>query len=649
MAAEGRRGRGVPQLPRGQAARLARRQPCAHHRASMSAVSPTRSAPAARAAYARRVPLAWLLVGGATLFVALTVGSVLAFTLINARDSTFALVRDKASLALTQMESSIAGLLDPVERTTGEMARLFAAGALDLADNRTRTVDSFSGALVALPQAAAFAFARYDGTAVIVARLPDGSIREVEMIPTSARRIALALERATTLGAPAWVEPIWLPVLNQPIVSVVAPVSHNGTKIGAVVASVTLGAFDTFLDRQQAVGALRAFVLYDRQYVLGHPNSRGIRVDPGEGSTDVPLPAITDLQDRALDLIDGGSERIDELLDPPAIVDARLGDRHVVLLRDIAGRGPRQWTLGLVFAREQVGAELHQLAMTAIAGAGLLVAAIILAWLASRALAGRIAALTAAADRLRNLNTAAAPVPPSRVRELDNAAEAFNAMAGALAWFVTYVPRTLVQRLMQRGDSATAAQAVEVTVMFTDIRGFSTLSQDLPAGATASLLNNHFELLAAEIEATGGTVDKYIGDGLMAFWGAPEPRPDHAEAALTAATAIAGAIAADNARRRADGHPAIAVRIGLHSGTVVVGNIGSRSRLNYTIVGDTVNVAARLEQLGKELAATDDCVVLLSDAVRDACRPAPPLVDCGAHALRGRAGTLRVWRVDTAT
>jgi len=70
---------------------------------------------------------------------------------------------------------------------------------------------------------------------------------------------------------------------------------------------------------------------------------------------------------------------------------------------------------------------------------------------------------------------------------------------------------------MQRGDSATAAQAVEVTVMFTDIRGFSTLSQDLPAGATASLLNNHFELLAAEIEATGGTVDKYIGDGLMAF------------------------------------------------------------------------------------------------------------------------------------
>lgn len=178
--------------------------------------------------------------------------------------------------------------------------------------------------------------------------------------------------------------------------------------------------------------------------MLGHPDSRGIRVDPGAGSTDIPLPSVTDLQDRALDLIDGGSERIDELLDPPAIIDARLGDRHVVLLRDIAGRGPRQWTLGLVFARKQVGAELHQLAMTAIAGACLLVAAILLAWLASRVLAGRIATLTAAADRLRNLNTAAAPVPPSRVRELDNAAEAFNAMAGALAWFVTYVPRTLV-------------------------------------------------------------------------------------------------------------------------------------------------------------------------------------------------------------
>ncbi|MBM3559820.1 MAG: adenylate/guanylate cyclase domain-containing protein, partial [Alphaproteobacteria bacterium] len=116
---------------------------------------------------------------------------------------------------------------------------------------------------------------------------------------------------------------------------------------------------------------------------------------------------------------------------------------------------------------------------------------------------------------------------------------------------------------------------------------------------------------------------------------------DNAAAALAAAAAIAKALAADNARRDAEGIVTIAVRIGLHSGTVVVGNIGSRSRLNYTIVGDTVNVAARLEQLGKEIAATDDCVVLLSDAVRDACQPASPLVDCGAHALRGRAGTLR--------
>lgn len=161
-------------------------------------------------------------------------------------------------------------------------------------------------------------------------------------------------------------------------------------------------------------------------------------------------------------------------------------------------------------------------------GAALLLVAIALAWLASRTLAGRIAALAAAADRLRSLDTDSSPVPQSRVRELNNAADAFNAMSGALAWFVTYVPRSLVVRLMQRGSAATVTQTVDATVIFTDIRGFSTLAQDLPAGAAADSLNHHFELLAAEIEATGGTVDKYIGDGMMAFWSAPEPRADHA-------------------------------------------------------------------------------------------------------------------------
>jgi len=581
------------------------------------------------------------------LFVTLAVGSVLAITLLNARDSTFALVRDKAALALTQMEASIAGLLDPVENAADKLSDLFAAGTLGFGDNRERTVDSLTGALVALPQAVAIAYARHDGPSLIVARTPEG-IREVEVIPSSAKRIALALERAATLEAPAWVEPVWLPVLNQPIIAVVAPVTRDGVRLGAVVASVTLGAFDTFLDRQQAAGALRAFVLYDRKYVLGHPNSRGIRIERGTETGEVPLPTIENLQDRALDLLDGDSELIEALLDPPAIADARLGDRHVVLMRDIAGRGTKPWTLGLVFDRNQVGAELQRLMMTAIAGAALLLVAIALAWLASRTLAGRIAALAEAADRLRSLDTGAPPVPHSRVRELDNAAEAFNAMSGALAWFVTYVPRALVERLMQRGSAATVTQSVDATVMFTDIRGFSTLAQDLPAGATADLLNHHFELLAAEIEATGGTVDKYIGDGLMAFWGAPEPRADHAAAALAAAAAIGRALAADNARREAEGIATIAVRIGLHSGTVVVGNIGSRSRLNYTIVGDTVNVAARLEQLAKELAPEADCTILLSDTVRAACGDGWPLADCGRHALRGRAGTLRVWRLESA-
>jgi class 3 adenylate cyclase len=153
-----------------------------------------------------------------------------------------------------------------------------------------------------------------------------------------------------------------------------------------------------------------------------------------------------------------------------------------------------------------------------------------------------------------------------------------------------------VTRLIRAGDAGTIRpEARELTVMFTDIAGFTAMSETRPAPEVADFLNEHFALLGACVEAEGGTVDKFIGDALMAFWGAPETQTDTAPRACRAALAIARAVDADNARRTAAGRPAIRIRIGLHSGPVVVGNVGWPGRINYTIVGDTVNTCQRLE------------------------------------------------------
>jgi len=207
------------------------------------------------------------------------------------------------------------------------------------------------------------------------------------------------------------------------------------------------------------------------------------------------------------------------------------------------------------------------------------------------------------------------------------------------------VPKTLVMRLRRDGESVTQSQDRVLTIMFTDIRGFSTLAEHSPAAEIAQMLNQHFEMLTRRIEAEGGTVDKFIGDSVMAFWGAPEPIPDHGARALAAAQAIQQAVREDSDKRRAAGQPVVAVRIGLHTGPVVVGNIGPRSRVNYTVVGDTVNTAARLEALAKEIGPEDDCVVLLSGETAAAAPEDIELEALGARAIRGRDGAVEVYRL----
>ena len=184
--------------------------------------------------------------------------------------------------------------------------------------------------------------------------------------------------------------------------------------------------------------------------------------------------------------------------------------------------------------------------------------------------------------------------------------------------------------------------------MFTDIAGFTGLSEGLPAPVIAEFLNRHFALLGACIEDEDGTVDKFIGDSVMAFWGAPDDQPDHAERASRAARAIAIAIEADNQTRLAAGDPPVRVRIGLHSGPVTVGNIGAPGRINYTIIGDTVNIAQRLEQLGKADAAetaTAAVTVSLSAATAEHLGPEFTCDAIGGHRLRGRDAMIEVFRL----
>ena len=217
-------------------------------------------------------------------------------------------------------------------------------------------------------------------------------------------------------------------------------------------------------------------------------------------------------------------------------------------------------------------------------------------------------------------------------------------MLHALHWFEAYVPKSLVRNLLEQPDPAgSPSEERVVTVMFTDIRGFTALAERMSAREAAALLNSHFELVSACVEAEGGTIDKYVGDSVMCFWGAPQLQGDHAARALRTARRIRRAQQAANRQREAEGLPPIALRIGVHTGRAIVGNIGSRSRVNYTLIGDMVNIANRLEALGKKLAPDLACCILASDAVLRHCGAGFAFRPCGRHALPGRAGMVEVF------
>ncbi|QEX15455.1 adenylate/guanylate cyclase domain-containing protein [Hypericibacter terrae] len=187
----------------------------------------------------------------------------------------------------------------------------------------------------------------------------------------------------------------------------------------------------------------------------------------------------------------------------------------------------------------------------------------------------------------------------SFLSEIDRLSGALVHMASGLASFQKYVPTELVRRLLKQGiEAKPGGTHLPITVMFTDLAGFTALSEKL-GDAVVPVLAEYLSRMSPIIAEGRGVIDKFIGDAIMALWGAPEPNPDHALDACRVALACQQALATLGLEAQAQGRLPLKMRVGINSGNILVGNIGSEERLNYTAIGDSVNVASRLEALNK--------------------------------------------------
>lgn len=595
-----------------------------------------------RRSWRLRVPITAVLLIGIGGLVLAAVLTVLVIGLGSSRRNTFDLLSEKADLVVNAIEQQVRLHLEPSRHQAEFLARMVAAGELDLA-NRAQVSDTLYAALAATPEVNSLLLVDTSWQATLVGRSGNVLVNDWSDDPVVRER----LEEASRTKQSYWGEVLWTRPLGA-FINLRTPLWRDGAFVGAIAAVVQVGNLSRTLLGLPGEGAGRAFILRGREEVLAHPNLAGRR----SLTTDErqPLPLLAQIDDPVLARIWDPRRTAIAPLSQGATgahtVD--VGDRvYVFLTRELRGYGQTPWIIGSYFDQQDVERELRRLTQASLAGAAVLVVALLAAIGFARLLGRPILSLARAAEAVRSLDLAAArPLRQSLVRELDDAGRAFNQMLAGLRWFETYVPRRLVGHLIGRGTTTVASAEHRVTVMFTDIRGFTSLSERLSAAEVAALLNEHFALIDRIVEAEGGIVDKYIGDSVMAFWGAPAVEVDHAARALRAAREIASAVASDNRRRAADGLPAIRVAAGLHSGPVIVGNIGPAGRVNYTIVGDTVNTATRILGEAKLLDDPADVIVLASaESVRAAGQEARQCRSLGTRQLRGRVGAIEVFRV----
>ncbi len=185
-------------------------------------------------------------------------------------------------------------------------------------------------------------------------------------------------------------------------------------------------------------------------------------------------------------------------------------------------------------------------------------------------------------------------------------------------------------------------------ILFSDLRGFTEYAESLEPSDLVAELNDYFDVMVEAIQAQGGVVDKYVGDAIMAVFGAPQGREDDAVRALRAADAMRLALKSHNRKRQAAGLVPLRQGIGVHYGSFVAGNIGTQNRAQYTVMGDTVNLASRLESatkaLGVEVIASEEVV----EAAQAAGEKLPELNEMGEISVRGRAQQVKIYQVGSA-
>jgi len=377
--------------------------------------------------------------------------------------------------------------------------------------------------------------------------------------------------------------------------TVAAPIKDGGKTVGVAAADITLDGLSHFLAERKISPGTLSYILDSQGGVLAN-SSLAKTYTAEEGK--VALQPITGLgnqlpaiaysarphdSEKSYSFSSGGKEYVAS----STLLPTRFGKRWqlftITPLSDFTGSFQNNNELLFIAGLVAIGAE------------------ILVIYFLSGIVAAPLEKLATVVGQIQDLRTEALPPLRSPVQEISVLSKAIDTLGATVQSFAAFVPVGLVKQLVNSERRLElGGHSRFLTIFFSDLEAFSTLSEEVPTQELLRRVSAYLEVVTRAIELEDGTIDKFIGDGVMAFWGAPALLEDHAWRACVAALRIQQGMAALNEELEREEQRPLRVRIGIHSDAVLVGNIGSRHRMSYTLLGDGVNVAARLEGVNKE-------------------------------------------------